>query len=79
MVKAFNTLTPAVLGADPREAGGLRVIFLAGDDMLAKSEVERLIDRMGFFPIDLGGLTACGRLQQFPGGPLPTLNLIKLP
>jgi len=28
--------------------------------------------------VTLGGLASGGRLQQFPGGSLPTLNLIKL-
>jgi predicted dinucleotide-binding enzyme len=32
VVKAGNTLAAAVLGSDPHEAGGQRVIFLSGDD-----------------------------------------------
>jgi predicted dinucleotide-binding enzyme len=32
VVKAANTLAAKVLGADPHEAGGRRVIFLSGDD-----------------------------------------------
>jgi 8-hydroxy-5-deazaflavin:NADPH oxidoreductase len=55
VIKAFNTLTPAVLNLEPRQAGGRRVIFF-----------------------DLGDLAIGARLQQFPGGPLPALNLIKL-
>ncbi len=35
------------------------------------------IEAMGFAPIDLGTLVEGGRLQQFPGGPLPTLDLVK--
>lgn len=79
LVKAFNTLTPAVLARDAREAGGQRVIFLSGDDTGARAAVAELVGRMGFSPIDLGGLASGGRLQQFPGGPLPALNLIRLP
>jgi predicted dinucleotide-binding enzyme len=79
LVKAFNTLTPAVLASDPRQGNGRRVIFMSGDDFEAKLKVSQLIERMGFAPIDLGGLATGGRLQQFPGGPLPSLNLIKLP
>ena len=32
LVKAANTLAADVLGADPHDAGGRRVIFLSGDD-----------------------------------------------
>lgn len=79
LVKAFNTLPSALLVADPQEAGGRRVVFLSGDDAGAKAEVGRLIDDLGFTGIDLGSLADGGRLQQFPGGPLPVLNLIRLP
>ncbi len=79
LVKSFNTLLAAVLASDPGQAGGKRVVFLSGDDAAAKSTVEQLIDRLGFAGIDLGSLAVGGKLQQFPGGPLPALNLIKLP
>jgi predicted dinucleotide-binding enzyme len=36
-----------------------------------------LTERLGFFGIDLGELSVGARLAQFPGGPLPTLNLVK--
>lgn len=78
LVKAYNTLTPSVLGSDPRTAGGNRVIFISGDDAAAKAEVTRINDKIGFATVDLGGLATGGKLQQFPGGPLPALNLIKL-
>jgi hypothetical protein len=78
VVKAFNTLPPPVLRADPHEAGGRRAIVMSGDDSAAKETVASLIDRMGFASIDLGTLAVGGRLQQFPGGPFPTLNLIRL-
>jgi 8-hydroxy-5-deazaflavin:NADPH oxidoreductase len=78
LVKAFNTLTPEVLGSDPREAGGRRVLFYSGDDTQAKKQVARLLYDMGFAGVDLGSLATGGPLQQFPGGPLPTLNLIRL-
>ena len=78
LVKAFNTLLAAVLASDPHQAGGKRVVFLSGDDAAAKSTVGQLIDQLGFFGIDLGSLAVGGNLQQFPGGPLPALNLIKL-
>jgi hypothetical protein len=78
LVKAFNTLRPEWLAADPHEAGGRRVVFYSGDDTRAKAEIGRLIARMGFAGVDLGRLAEGGRLQQFPGGPLPVLNLIRL-
>lgn len=78
LVKAFNTLLAAVLASDPNQAGGKRVVFLSGNDAAAKSTVGQLIDQLGFFDIDLGSLAVGGKLQQFPGGPLPALNLIKL-
>jgi predicted dinucleotide-binding enzyme len=79
VVKAGNTLLAAMLGADPREAGGNRVLFLSGDDKGAKEDVVALFTAANFFPIDLGGLVEGGRLQQFLTGPLASINLIKLP
>jgi 8-hydroxy-5-deazaflavin:NADPH oxidoreductase len=78
VVKTCNTLQRAVLAADPSEAGGKRVLFVSGDDAAAKGEVKKILEKAGFAHIDLGGLASGGKLQQFPGGPLPTLNLIKL-
>jgi predicted dinucleotide-binding enzyme len=49
VVKAANTLGAGVLGGDPHEAGGRRVIFLSGDDDEAKSEVARLFEEAGFW------------------------------
>ena len=77
VVKAANTLGAAVLGSDPHEAGGRRVIFLSGDDAEAKSEVSALFEDAGFVAIDLGGLITGGAMQQL-GGPLAGVNLIKL-
>jgi len=77
VVKAANTLGAGVLGSDPREAGGQRVIFVSGDDDDAKSEVNRIFEAAGFFVIDLGGLRSGGEMQQV-GGPLAGVNLIRL-
>jgi predicted dinucleotide-binding enzyme len=76
LVKAFNTLPAAVLAADPVQDGGRRVVFLAGNDVEANSEIAGLIERLGFSPITLGKLAEGGLLQQF-GGPLVIQNLIK--
>jgi len=78
LVKAANTLRAEVLGADPHDAGGRRVIFLSGDDALAKAAVVELFDAAGFFTIDLGDLVTGGRMQQL-GGPLASHNLVRLP
>jgi len=77
VVKAFNHLKPEWLAADPAEHGGQRVQFYAGDDAQAKAEVGALISRLGFAGIDLGTLAVGGRLTQFPGGPLPALDLAR--
>ena len=78
VVKAANTLGAAVLGSDPHQAGGQRVIFLSGDDGDAKSEVGVLFEQAGFFVVDLGGLREGGQMQQV-GSPLAGHNLIRLP
>lgn len=77
VVKSLNTLSPEILGADPHQNGGRRVMFMSGDDADAKETLAKLLERIGFAPIDIGGLAA-SRLQQFPGGTLPGLNLIRL-
>jgi predicted dinucleotide-binding enzyme len=78
VVKAANTLLRAVLAADPHVSGGRRVLFMSGDDAAAKHEVGEILERCGFAAIDLGTLASGSPLQQFPGGVLPTLNLVKL-
>ena len=78
VVKAFNHLRAEVLAGDPRSDGGRRVLFYSGDDSAAKAEVAALIDHIGFAGIDLGSLAVGGKLAQFPGGPLPNQNLVKV-
>lgn len=77
VVKAFNHLQPPLLAGDPGAEGGRRVLFFSGDDAAAKAQVARLIDRLGFAGIDLGPLEIGARLVEFPGGPLPALNLVR--
>jgi predicted dinucleotide-binding enzyme len=76
VVKAFNHVLPHLLAGDPRAEGGRRVLFMAGDDADAKAELGAIIDRIGFYRIDLGGLREGGRMIEFPGGPFPALNLV---
>jgi len=75
VVKAFNHLLAALL-TDPTTEGGKRVLFYSGEDAASKARVAELMDRLGFYGIDLGGVQQ-GVLAQFPGGPLPALNLVK--
>jgi len=77
VVKAANTLGAEVLGSDPREGGGRRVLFLSGDDADAKATVKELFEAAGFAAIDLGDLATGGELQQIHH-PLAGVNLIRL-
>jgi 8-hydroxy-5-deazaflavin:NADPH oxidoreductase len=77
VVKAANTLGAEVLGSDPHEAGGQRVIFISGDDTDAKAEVVALFRDAGFAAIDLGDLATGGVMQQIHH-PLAGVNLIRL-
>jgi hypothetical protein len=79
LVKAGNTLPAEVLGADPHDGGGRRVIFMSGDDAGAKAGVGRLFEAAGCWPIDLGDLATGGRIQQAPGGALAGHNFVRIP
>lgn len=77
VVKAFNTIFFKILAADPKVAGGNRVLFISGDDKPAKTEIADIITSIGFAPIDLGSLSEGSKLQQAKGA-LATLNLVKM-
>ena len=77
LVKAANTLGADVLGSDPHEAGGERVIFISGDDADAKADVVALFQDAGFAAIDLGDLAVGGAMQQIHH-PLCGVNLNRL-
>jgi predicted dinucleotide-binding enzyme len=78
LVKAANSFAADILGADPREAGGRRVMLVSGDSTEAKGAVGELFDAAGYFPIDIGDLVAGGALHQ-AGGPLAGHNLVRMP
>jgi 8-hydroxy-5-deazaflavin:NADPH oxidoreductase len=78
VVKAFNHLPAKLLAEDPHTLGGRRVLFFAGSDAAAKTEVAALIDKLGFFGVDLGQLNEGGRTITVPGGGLTIQNLIRL-
>jgi hypothetical protein len=76
IVKAFNTIFYKTLAEDPRVSGGNRVLFVSGNDLVAKNEIMSVIESLGFAPIDLGSLGEGSKLQQAKGA-LATLNLVK--
>lgn len=76
IVKSFNTLYFKVLGLDPQEGNGRRVMFVSGNESVSKKEVSEVIASLGFAVIDLGTLAHGSKLQQ-PGGAVATLNLLK--
>jgi predicted dinucleotide-binding enzyme len=78
LVKAANTLGADVLGADPSEGGGRRVLFVSGDHDPSKAAVMELFDAAGFVAIDLGDLVTGGGMQQV-GAPLSGHNLVQFP
>jgi len=69
LVKAFNTIYFKHLASRGRADLPIperHPIFLAGDDAEAKAAVSRLIEEIGFAPMDTGSLAEGGRRQQ-PG------------
>jgi len=77
VVKALNTLYASNLARDPKVGGGRRVIFVSGDDGVAKGVVGGLLEGLGFAVIDLGSLREGGRTQQVGNG-LAGLDLVQL-
>ena len=78
VVKAFNHLPAPLLSDDPAGNGGRRTLFYSGDDAQARSTVAALIDKLGFFGVDLGALEVGGALTRIPGGALAIHHLVKL-
>jgi 8-hydroxy-5-deazaflavin:NADPH oxidoreductase len=77
VVKAFNHLDANIL-PEPTMSGGQRVLFYSGDDANAKAEVRKLLERTGYFPVDLGVLDVGGPLASLPFGSLAAISFIKL-
>lgn len=71
LVKAFNNLPMSVLEERARPPGAPDRLALpvSSDFPEARRMAMRLVDEVGYDPIDLGGLVDGGRLQQ-QGGPL---------
>jgi predicted dinucleotide-binding enzyme len=70
VVKAFNNIYARHLLDRGRPAGtpGRIALPVAGDDPAAKAVVMRLVDELGFDPVDAGGLDDSWRQQ--PGTPV---------
>ncbi len=69
IVKALNTMYYETLRSEGRPSAPMEeriALFVAGDDPEAKSIVSRLIEEIGFAPVDTGSLGDGGRKQQ-PG------------
>jgi 8-hydroxy-5-deazaflavin:NADPH oxidoreductase len=70
VVKAFNNIYAQHLREKGQSAGtpGRIALPVAGDDPVAKSAVMKLVDELGFDPVDAGGLDDSWRQQ--PGTPV---------
>lgn len=70
VIKAFNTIYARHLLERGKPAGseGRIALPVAGDDEAAKAVVMRLIDELGFDPLDAGGLDESWKQQ--PGTPI---------
>ena len=76
VIKAFNAMFAAYLRPNPRHREGRQVVFYAGDDTGACARFDKLIDRLGFAPVLVGGLREGGKLMP-PGRPLNALHVLK--
>lgn len=72
VVKAFNNIYARSLagGGKPGGTKGRIALPVAGDDQRAKEIVMRLVDELGFDPVDAGGLDESWRQQ--PDSPVYT-------
>jgi 8-hydroxy-5-deazaflavin:NADPH oxidoreductase len=77
VVKALNHFEVSLL-AEPEESGGKRVLFYSGDDAAAKSDLRNILERAGFFPVNLGALNVGGPLIEPPFGALTATSFIAI-
>jgi hypothetical protein len=70
VIKAFNGIRAQHLLelGKPKGTPGRIALPVAGDDEAAKAVVLRLVDELGFDPVDAGGLDESWRQQ--PGSPV---------
>ncbi|XXY22014.1 NAD(P)-binding domain-containing protein [Sorangium sp. So ce216] len=74
VLKAFNSV-PMDWIQNYSDSKPRTVLFISGDDELAKGNLRTVLEGIGFACVDLGSLAVGGRLQQV-GGPLAGLNLV---
>lgn len=70
VVKAFNTIWFKHLAENGNTSLPLserRVIPVAGDDAKAKEKISRIIEEIGFGPLDTGSLKEGSKLQEVQG------------
>jgi predicted dinucleotide-binding enzyme len=69
VIKAFNNILAPSLATKtaPAGAGGRLALSVAGDPGTARAKVLRLVDELGFDPVDAGPLSESWRQQ--PGTP----------
>ncbi|WP_318566977.1 NADPH-dependent F420 reductase [Salinigranum marinum] len=71
VAKGFNTMYYETLRDDAHPDAPIEerlVLFIAGDDTNAKTTVARLIEEIGFAPIDVGSLEEGAHME--PGSPI---------
>jgi len=62
--KSFNTLTSRFQAEAATRDGDEKVVqWICGDDAGAKREVARLIEDMGYIPVDLGSTATCAVME----------------
>jgi predicted dinucleotide-binding enzyme len=67
--KSFNTLTAGFQAEASERRGDEKVVqWICGDDAEAKQLVARLIEDMGYVPVDLGGTATC-QVMEAPRRP----------
>lgn len=64
VVKAFNTVGFNIM-AQPELEGRKAVMYFCGDDADARFQVKRLIEDVGFAPLDAGPLSSSRLLEPF--------------
>jgi hypothetical protein len=78
LVKAFNQLPFKVLASPLPDNVGRRVVFVSSDHEDASATVAKLVESLGFAPIEVGKIAEGGRLIQARAA-LVFQNLIKYP